>query len=565
MRVKVDWRQKPAKFDLGIACSDTAYSNTVNDHEGHHNSYLKYRSVVNVTKMRIPDELRRLLNLAVLAFSAFVSVYMSLFISDQFVYYSCLSEQGIDYWSVSTNDSIVGRDYAQKKAALIQCIKNFLGMGVGIFSTLIVGCVSDKRGRRLALGIVVLGEALKVLAVSVIVFFNLSPWSFILCEILEGSIGGGLLSVSAQLAACIADMTQITKYVIVPGSNIDQMKHAKRMIKKRWLLFTLLDSVLTCGMAFANVLTGFLIVHYRFDATMLTCIAFLIPLPIALYFMTETSIKVVQVERTATENPSDDLCDNVSIVSAESADKRSFDGYSVHVRSTTNYMSSFRVISQLPRTHFIITALIFMFSISGITDVPYVSLYLMSDPFLWNTQTLGLFIGLRDVSCTFMSVLCVSLVARFQRNQSSKFSSGDCEVCGSNCLDFIGIFWIDTLSIHQIVTGLAFKFPVPTANIVIYLATIPRFTKGFQVSVLRTIISKWTEVSKQGIIMSVIAVVERLGIMISATALPAIYSATIGSFKGSVFMVCASMTILEALIVLALPVYAPKVSNCDYC
>ncbi|CAH8630675.1 unnamed protein product [Heterobilharzia americana] len=340
-------------------------------------------------------------------------------------------------------------------------------------------------------------------------------------------------------------------------------------------------------MAFANVLTGFLIVHYRFDATMLTCIAFLIPLPIALYFMTETSIKVVQVERTATENPSDDLCDNVSIVSAESADKRSFDGYSVHVRSTTNYMSSFRVISQLPRTHFIITALIFMFSISGITDVPYVSLYLMSDPFLWNTQTLGLFIGLRDVSCTFMSVLCVSLVARFQRNQSSKFSSGDCEgvkeisvpVSNKNNSTLMGrlksvdqivlislvFFGLILLSIHQIVTGLAFKFPVPTANIVIYLATIPRFTKGFQVSVLRTIISKWTEVSKQGIIMSVIAVVERLGIMISATALPAIYSATIGSFKGSVFMVCASMTILEALIVLALPVYAPKVSNCDYC
>ncbi|CAH8630692.1 unnamed protein product [Heterobilharzia americana] len=152
--------------------------------------------------MRIPDELRRLLNLAVLAFSAFVSVYMSLFISDQFVYYSCLSEQGIDYWSVSTNDSIVGQfsRYGCWDILYTDCC-----------------CVSDKRGRRLALGIVVLGEALKVLAVSVIVFFNLSPWSFILCEILEGSIGGGLLSVSAQLAACIADMTQITKYVIVPG------------------------------------------------------------------------------------------------------------------------------------------------------------------------------------------------------------------------------------------------------------------------------------------------------------------------------------------------------------
>lgn len=31
-----------------------------------------------------------------------------------------------------------------------------------------------------------------------------------------------------------------------------------------------------------------------------------------------------------------------------------------------------------------------------------------------------------------------------------------------------------------------------------YTATIPRFVKGFQISILRTIISKWTEVSKQG-------------------------------------------------------------------
>ncbi|CAH8657460.1 unnamed protein product [Schistosoma bovis] len=433
--------------------------------------------------MRISNETKVILNLDVLALSVFISVCMSFFISDQFVYYSCLSEQGIDYWLVNKSDVTDGLQAAQKKAAFIQSLKNFLGIGTGIFSTLIIGYLSDNYGRQLTLGIIILGEALRILAL------------------------------------------------------------------------------------------GFMIQHYRFYITMLTCIAFLIPSVITLFLVPETSVKTIQVEQTEDiENSSNELCITAPAVHNEtSKHQESSSNYSVHVQSENSCMNKLQIISKLPRTHIVIIIIIFMFSISGVTDTQYLFLYLMSGPFMWDAQVVGLFTGLRDVCCTFVSVLCVSTMVKFRKDQptnhvevvsiSNRMNTtlfGRLKSVDQILLIMLVFFGFIIFSIYQIIMGIACTFTVPTANILVYFATIPRFVKGFQISILRTIISKWTEVSKQGMVMSVIAVMERLGLLISVVALPVIYAATVSTFKGSVFFVCASFTILEALIVLILPVYAPN-------
>lgn len=524
--------------------------------------------------MRISNETKVVLNLDVLALSVFVSVSMSFFISDQFIYYSCLSDQGIDYWLANKSDFTDGLQDAQKKAASIQSVKNLLGIGTGIFSTLIIGYLSDNYGRKLTLGIIVLGEALRILAVCIVVFFNFSPWSLIVSELLEGSIGGGLLSVSAQLFACIADLTQKScdEIVLISDENMNSVTQTKKIVKKRWLLFTLLDGVITCGMAFANALTGFMIQHYRFYITMLTCIAFLIPSVITLFLIPETSVKTIQVEQIDIENSSDELCITTPIIHDEtSKHQEPSSNYSVHVQSENSCMNKLQIISKLPRTHIVIIIIIFMFSISGITDIQYLYLYLMSSPFLWDAQAVGLFTGLRDVCCTFVSILCVSMMVKFHKHQPTNHVEVASISNRMNTTLFSRLKSVDQIllimlvffgfiifSIHQIIMGIASTFTVPTANILVYCATIPRFVKGFQISILRTVISKWTEVSKQGMVMSVIAVMERLGILISLVALPVIYASTVSTFKGSVFFVCSSFTILEALIVLILPIYAPN-------
>ncbi|CAH8574764.1 unnamed protein product [Schistosoma turkestanicum] len=455
-----------------------------------------------------------------------------------------------------------------------------LSLGTGIFATLFVGYLSDNFGRRLTLGIIVLGEALKILAIGISVFFNFSPWSLIVSELLEGSIGGGLLSISAQLFACIIDLTQnsCSKIEVVSSENLDLVSQTKKLLKKRWLLFTLLEGVITCGMAFANALTGFMIQNYRFHITMLTCIAFLIPSVITLFLVSETSLKAIQTEVADIENSSDELCITTSVIQNETNEHQaSPSNYSVRIQSEDRCMNKLQMVSKLPRTHIIIIVVIFMFSISGLTDSQYLFLYLMSNPFLWDAQAVGLFIGLRDVCCTFTSILCVSMVVKFRKDQPTNVETTQNIAPMSNrtsttlfsrlksvdqilliILVFLGFI---LLSIHQIVMGIASTLTVPAANIFVYLATIPRFVKGFQMSILRTMMSKWTDASKQGIVMSVIAVVERLGTLISLVALPVIYASTVSTFKGSVYFVCASVTILEALIVLILPVYAPNTSS----
>ncbi|VDO76842.1 unnamed protein product [Schistosoma curassoni] len=126
---------------------------------------------------------------------------------------------------------------------------------------------------------------------------------------------------------------------------MDSVTQAKRLVKKRWLLFTLLDGVITCGMAFANALTGFMIQHYRFYITMLTCIAFLIPSVITLFLVPETSVKTIQVEQTEDiENSSNELCITAPAVHNEtSKHQESSSNYSVHVQSENSCMNKLQV------------------------------------------------------------------------------------------------------------------------------------------------------------------------------------------------------------------------------
>lgn len=83
-------------------------------------------------------------------------------------------------WFVFSTD---GLQAAQKKAAFIQSLKNFLGIGTGIFSTLIIGYLSDNYGRQLTLGIIILGEALRILALGRLYNKSLKLFFFILLQI----------------------------------------------------------------------------------------------------------------------------------------------------------------------------------------------------------------------------------------------------------------------------------------------------------------------------------------------------------------------------------------------
>lgn len=54
---------------------------------------------------------------------------------------------------------------AQKQTSLVQSSNNFAAVAPGLVSTLLVGYISDRFGRKIALGILIAGEAAQVVAV----------------------------------------------------------------------------------------------------------------------------------------------------------------------------------------------------------------------------------------------------------------------------------------------------------------------------------------------------------------------------------------------------------------
>lgn len=57
---------------------------------------------------------------------------------------------------------------AQKQTSLVQSSNNFAAVAPGLISTLLVGYISDRFGRKIALGILIAGEAAQVVAVGML-------------------------------------------------------------------------------------------------------------------------------------------------------------------------------------------------------------------------------------------------------------------------------------------------------------------------------------------------------------------------------------------------------------
>lgn len=96
-----------------------------------------------------------------------------------------------------------------------------------------------------------------------------------------------------------------------------------------------------------------------------------------------------------------------------------------------------------------------------------------------------LFRGLRDVCCTFVSVLCVSTMVKFRKDQptnhvevvsiSNRMNTtlfGRLKSVDQILLIMLVFFGFIIFSIYQIIMGIACTFTVPTANILVYFGMV---------------------------------------------------------------------------------------------
>ncbi|VDQ11396.1 unnamed protein product [Trichobilharzia regenti] len=142
------------------------------------------------------------------------------------------------------------RQEAQSQTSIVQSSNNFAAVAPGLVSTLLVGYLSDRFGRKVALGIIIAGEAAQLVAVAVVVFCRLTPWALVISNVIEGFIGGGLLSAIAQFSVCIADLTKCDQ-----DQNYDFAKKAV-YDRRRWLFLTIVDGLACLSLAAAGMIAG---------------------------------------------------------------------------------------------------------------------------------------------------------------------------------------------------------------------------------------------------------------------------------------------------------------------
>ncbi|CAI2735971.1 unnamed protein product [Schistosoma spindalis] len=480
----------------------------------------------------------------------YTAVEISTFICDQFTFYSFLTQRGLPYgYGISTdgNDSTeikLKQHDAQKQTSLVQSSNNFAAVAPGLISTLIVGYISDRFGRKIALGILIAGEAAQVVAVAVVVFFRLTPWALVASNVLEGLIGGGLLSAIAQFSVCITDLTnydQLKKFTSIPKSVYE---------RRRWIFLTLIDGLACLSLAIASMIAGSLIHTYGFNITMIVCILIYLPVIILIFFLPETNnVKQIKYDAEVDVYNQDKLSNNVHLT------KTKLSYWQIFYQKIKQILMT--VISSNP-VLIIILGILFIVSISAMVDSPFVTVYLMSEPFWWNSKKLGLSNGITEACSALLSIIIVNILARIQLSQSTSLNNknnhklnddDDDDNITENKINFrfqntlfnLLIFALSLMLLNRIMMTIAYLFSSFTANIIVYIGLVPKLAKNINFPLLRTLITNWSGTQRTGLILSFASFISRIGLLISVSALPLVYSATLSYFPGAVFLVCASM------------------------
>ncbi|CAH8655314.1 unnamed protein product [Schistosoma curassoni] len=504
--------------------------------------------------------------LVIITVTLYLAVELNLFISDQYVFYSAVTEQGLPYYTKKErqrykNISDVDKHklkLAQKKAATLEAASNSVRITIGLITTLLVGYLSDRYGRRAAFGILLVGEVLHVGVTGLIVLLKLNMWLILLPGLLEAIFGGGLLSLFAQVATIQVDVCHLSmKYSMEKTDK----KNVKSSDKQMWILFTIFDGIAALCVSAGSPIGGALIYHYGFQVAMFTSLGLLVPSLILIFCLPETNKNKSKPTVVRDEEPFDEVNND-----DPNEDTRSIP-MEFERTLTSRVTDAFQRLKNLDPVVIMILSMVLLGSVSALADLQYVAVYLMGPPFLWSPETVGLYSGVTDVISAFISIICTILIIKFDEKRKAKALTEQNTTNNSDRNHYtrqmhllITVFAASVimLIVNRSVVGVAYRFQLPTANILIYIASIPRLMKSFLVPIIRTMLSISVHSSIQGIMQSIAAFVSRIGLLISLTALPAIYAGTVLTFPGTVFIVVVIIMAITLIIDLLLPFVMKK-------
>ncbi|CAH8874297.1 unnamed protein product [Trichobilharzia szidati] len=455
---------------------------------------------------------------------------------------------------------------AHQKISWIESVSNFVRMSFGMITVMVVGYISDKFGRKVALNLMVFGEALHIGFTGLIVLLQLNPWLVIFPGLFEGIFGGGLLSIIAQVAACLADITKL------PGYSLEDLRNLRpgelaRLKRKRWLLFTIYDGLASFSFAAGSGFGGLLVHRLGFNVAIIICIILFIASAVGVSFHPETHPEVVRRKLAAMQSNVDNKQGSITDIDD---DQRSidFEMDDLITKIKEKFSGMLEAVDTSSPILKVAMALFFAVSVTIMVDLQYIHIYLMGPPFYWNAQTVGLYAGVSDALSSCLSIAFTILIFNWEHNREVEPNNKDKTIEIPEDEDVhlstmeIRILFIITgiifaglsfMFVNKIMMGIAFMFALPTANHIVYGASALRLVKNALIPQIRAIISLVTSKGKQGFVLSLSAFISRVGYLISLTLFPLIYGATVTFFPGTVFFVCAAMVLCTMIFAITLP------------
>ncbi|KAF5399443.1 hypothetical protein PHET_07326 [Paragonimus heterotremus] len=539
------------------------------------------------------------------------------FVTNQYVLYRYSEDAGIPYVTSASqnyknlspsiriyNDDI--HDRVQAKTANVLGLMDLLSLGCSIVVVLYVGYLSDRYGRLLAIGVVLLGQGLSHAVTACVVLLHLPVLVLIVASLSRGVIGGGLIALITQVGVCFADMTQFPTIAAdtADGPCDDQMKvqpDRNKMERNRLILFGVFDAAIMFSNALSYSLMGPIVERLGFIASVLGLLSlYCIPV-ILIWFMPETR----HLSLSASDSVPVNTYSSMQARADSSLDLLNSPDCPAVMQPTsrsTSYglVATWAIVkSQHPAT-LLIMIIVFLYCIFVLSDTQFTFLYLMSSPFCWTPEGVGLYNGLCHFILAIVSVTLTLTTAWSMRAKStpieltvsipgSRSASGsrlallDAEdivaeivvssasvstahsrnmpprqqahlrVIRSHLRMFIylscGLFMI---TMSKLIMGFAFKLPNPLCNAAVFVALTFNFVRAAVVPTLKSFLSSLHSVDNQGRLFSLFGMAEYFGFMIGAPSLAAMYAATVGLFPGAVYLLSAGLGAITVALALVL-------------
>ncbi|CAH8630804.1 unnamed protein product [Heterobilharzia americana] len=539
------------------------------------------------------SETKIAVKLIILSVSVHLSWPGSQFLVNQFIYYRFLNDAGLPYKPSERNKSLPDpdqktRDEVQEKTAHFLPLLNIAVLVPGIASSFIISSLSDRYGRRVAMGVLFIGLTSNVIISSFVILLGLNLHILILGNLICGLLGGGLLTYTGQISVCFADITKVSNKCEEVLHN--SKSHQASLERQRLLYMGIYDGICVLATAAGISLTGVLIDRYSFITSCLLLL-FLCAVSVGvLWCLPETQSLSTQVSDHCSPDSHFDPMGSQSTVGFQSNDYLELSENSWLLKMT----AMFNLVRNASVTTTLVVVVLFLTTLITYNEGQYTFLYLMGPPFNWSVDQYGYYSGFSNTLLGLLSFILTVVTIRWMKVvKKPRTSASEPLLTNQPLSSYNSIHEVDSIdltgtrsSINPIVQnqvlrarrrmikyvmvgmfsvvisklfmGIAFLLSSPGHNILVFVSLIICVFRSAIVPVLKSFTSSLYPPELQNRLFSVIAVCEYLSLIVGMVTLPYIYAATVASCSGTVFLVSSSLAFVALLLLLFVSRYTKK-------